>query len=116
MALLRPIRCLGLSLLLASGACTPSYVRHTAQVRELAEARHYPEALQALDAEAERESLDRLLVLADRGALLHRAGEWEQSARALHEAAELADERETVRLSQELFGSAPFWPSWGAAS
>ncbi|WP_163998057.1 hypothetical protein [Pyxidicoccus caerfyrddinensis] len=104
----RSIRCVGLLLVLALGACTPSYVRHTARVQALAEAEQYPEALRELDAEAGRESLDPLLVVADRGALLHRAGEWEQSARALQEAAELADERETVRLSEELFGSAPW--------
>ncbi|MCY1020421.1 hypothetical protein [Pyxidicoccus sp. MSG2] len=97
-----------LVLVLALGACTPSYVRHTARVQALAEAEQYPEALRELDAEAGRESLDRLLVVADRGALLHRAGEWEQSTRALQEAAELADERETVRLSEELFGRAPW--------
>ncbi|HZI13324.1 MAG TPA: hypothetical protein VE153_23280 [Myxococcus sp.] len=95
-------------LLLVLGACSPSYVRHTAQVRALAEAERYPEALQELDAAAGREPLDRLLVLTDRGALLHRAGAWEQSTRALREAAQLADERETVRLSEELFGSAPW--------
>jgi hypothetical protein len=83
-------------------------VRHTAQVRALAEAERYPEALQELDAAAGREPLDRLLVLTDRGALLHRAGAWEQSTRALREAAQLADERETVRLSEDLFGSAPW--------
>ncbi|WP_164009472.1 hypothetical protein [Pyxidicoccus trucidator] len=108
MAAPRSIRCVGLLLVLALGACTPSYVRHTARVRALAEAEQYPEALRELDAEAGRESLDRLLVVADQGALLHRAGEWEQSSRALREAAALADERETVRLSQELFGSAPW--------
>jgi hypothetical protein len=83
-------------------------VRHTTQVRTLAEAERYPEALNELDAAVEREPLDRLLVLADRGALLHRAGDWEPSTRALREAAELADARETVRVSEELFGSVPW--------
>ncbi|MFP2930570.1 hypothetical protein ACLESO_36310 [Pyxidicoccus sp. 3LG] len=108
MAVSRSAPILVLPVLLALSACSPSHVRHTSQVRALAESGRYSEAVSELDAEAQRASLDPLLVLADRGALLHRAGEWEQSARVLREAAELADERETVRLSQELFGSAPW--------
>lgn len=103
-----PSVCLGLSLFALLTACTPSYVLHTAQVRTLAEAGQYTEALKELDAEASRASLDALLVSADQGGLLHRAGAWEASSRALNEAAALADARETVRLSEELFGSAPW--------
>ncbi|RKG69159.1 hypothetical protein [Corallococcus terminator] len=102
------IQCLGVPFLLALGACSPSYVQRTAQVRVLTESARYTEARQELAAEAERSSLDALLVAVDQGALLHRAGDWEQSARVLNEAAALADARETVSLSQELFGSAPW--------
>ncbi|XXF80002.1 hypothetical protein P2318_09690 [Myxococcaceae bacterium GXIMD 01537] len=108
MVLSRPASCLGLVLLLAACACTPSHVLHTARVRTLAESGRYTEALSELDAEAARASLDPLLVAVDRGALLHRAGDWERSAQTLREAAELADARETVRLSEELLGSPPW--------
>ncbi|RKG62487.1 hypothetical protein D7X30_04155 [Corallococcus sp. AB011P] len=108
MGIRHAIQCLGVPLLLALGACSPSYVQRTAQVRVLAESARYTEARKELAAEADRSSLDALLVAVDDGALLHRAGEWEQSARVLNEAAALADARETVSLSQELFGSAPW--------
>nr|WP_233595791.1 MULTISPECIES: hypothetical protein [Corallococcus] len=93
---------------MALGACSPSHVQRTAQVRVLADSARYSEARKELAAEAERSSLDALLVAVDQGALLHRAGDWEQSARVLNEAAALADARETVSLSQEFFGSAPW--------
>ncbi len=104
-----PARLLVLVLPLVSGlACSPHYVQVTAPVRALAEEGREDEALQTLDRSTETSNLDALLVEVDRGMVLHRAGRWETSAKALTAAARLADARETVTLGDEFFGRAPW--------
>ncbi|NVJ15537.1 hypothetical protein HV826_15415 [Myxococcus sp. AM010] len=99
---------LGAVLLAVLSGCRASYVQQTAQMRVLADVGRYDEALKELDAVTAREALDPLLVAADRGGLLHRAGAWEASSRALVQAGELADEHERVRLSEEFTGDIPW--------
>ncbi|MCP3100464.1 hypothetical protein LZ198_16465 [Myxococcus sp. K15C18031901] len=83
-------------------------MQRTAQMRDLAEVGRYDEAMKELDAVAAQEGMDPLLVAVDRGALLHRAGDWRASTRALEQAAELADEHEVVRLTEEVSGNIPW--------
>lgn len=101
-------RLLGALLLAALSGCRASYVQQTAQMRVLADVGRYDEALKELDAVTTREELDPLLVAADRGGLLHRAGDWEASSRVLVHASALADEHEHVRVSEEFTGNIPW--------
>lgn len=94
--------------MLLTAGCSAHYVDYTAPERALAETGQPDEALKALSAKAEEAELDPLLVAVDRGGILHRAGRYRESAGVLNEAARLADERETVSLSEELFGRAPW--------
>jgi uncharacterized protein len=101
-------RTAGLMLALLLWGCSTHYVDATAQARALADEGQEPAALQALEQTAQQKELDELLLLADRGALLHRAGEWERSAQVLNQVARLADRREVVTLGDEFFGRAPW--------
>ncbi|AKQ66065.1 putative lipoprotein [Myxococcus hansupus] len=77
-------------------------------MRVLADVGQYDAALTELDSVAAREELDPLLVAVDRGGLLHRAGAWDASSRVWVRAAELADDHERVRLSEEFTGNIPW--------
>ncbi|MFY1828059.1 hypothetical protein ACN47A_19210 [Myxococcus fulvus] len=103
-------RLLGLVLLVVLSGCRASYVQHTAKMQTLADEGRFGEALAELDTVAQDEALevDPLLVAADRGGLLHRAGDWEASSRVFVEASRLADEHEVVRLSEEFTGNIPW--------
>ncbi len=93
---------------LCGAGCSAHYVNATAHVRELADRGDERGALAALDETAAAKKLDELLVEADRGALLHREGDWAQSAKVLNGVARLADAREVVTLGDEFFGRAPW--------
>ncbi|GEN05883.1 hypothetical protein SAMN05443572_102997 [Myxococcus fulvus] len=103
-------RLIGVVLLVMLSGCRASYVQHTAKMRTLADEGRFDEALAELDTAARNEELelDPLLVAADRGGLLHRAGDWEGSSRVFVEASRLADEHEVVRLSEEFTGNIPW--------
>ncbi|AKF86987.1 hypothetical protein MFUL124B02_36175 [Myxococcus fulvus 124B02] len=103
-------RLIGVVLLVMLSGCRASYVQHTAKMRTLADEGRFDEALAELDTAARNEELelDPLLVAADRGGLLHRAGDWEASSRVFVEASRLADEHEVVRLSEEFTGNIPW--------
>src|SRR6478609_1524043 len=88
--------------------CSAHYAYETRDMRALADSHHEADAVKALDAVQSAKHYDELLYLLDRGAWLHRSGEWEQSAKSLNEAANLADRRETVVISEELFGKVPW--------
>lgn len=93
----------------ASGfGCSGHYANAMKPVHQLAR-EGLPEAAWEEHAQLTRGTdWDELLVALDEGALLHRAGRYEGSAHALNRAIALANERETVRLSEELLGRAPF--------
>jgi uncharacterized protein len=82
--------------------CAGDYVARTRDVRRAYEAERYPDALHQLEAQARAgHDRDRLLVLMDRGMLLHAAGQFAQSSAALSEAERLADRLEGISLSEE---------------
>lgn len=89
-------------------ACSGHYAQSMRNVHQLAREGRPDEAHQALKTQTDGTDWDALLVALDEGALLHRAGQWQQSADALNRAIAMANDRETVRLSEELFGRAPF--------
>lgn len=94
------------ALLLASGVllsgCAGDYVARTRGVRGAYESESYEAALAQLDAVARHGMRkDRLLVLMDRGMVLHAAGKWRESIRVLAEADRLAEELDTPSVSEE---------------
>jgi uncharacterized protein len=82
--------------------CAGDYVARTRAVRAAYEAEDYPRALDRL-AELEKERLpkDALLVLLDKGMVLHAAGRWEESIRVLAEADRLSAELDAISISEE---------------
>ncbi|NBD14157.1 hypothetical protein FOF48_08945 [Corallococcus sp. Z5C101001] len=82
--------------------CASDYVARTASARWAYQSSDYPRALSALDAE-QRESpeRDRLLLLLDRGMVLHAAGQWEESTKVLAEADRLSGELDITSVSEE---------------
>ncbi|MBK7861587.1 MAG: hypothetical protein IPJ65_23820 [Archangiaceae bacterium] len=97
-------------LLLAVGltGCSGHYLDAMAPVHALAHQGRPAEGAALLERRTAKTGWDRLLVELDRGALYHRAGNWRASSEALNAAIALGDERETVSVSEELFGQAPF--------
>ena len=94
-----------LGTLLLSG-CAGNYVSRTAGVRQAYEREDYAGALQQLDdlAAKEKESSkqqDRLLLLMDRGMVLHSAGKWAESIQVLAEADRIASELDITSISEE---------------
>jgi len=93
---------------LGSLGCSGHYVDAMRPVHELARAGRPAEAFDRLEQQTRGTDWDALLVSLDEGALLHRAGRFQESAQALNRAVQLADDRETVSFSEEVFGKAPF--------
>ncbi len=88
--------------------CSGHYLQAMEPVHALAREGKSAEAVDLLKARTDGTQWDALLVALDRGALLHRAGRWQDSADALNHAIAIADDRETVSLGEETFGRAPF--------
>ncbi len=83
------------------GGCAGDYVGRTRGVRQAYESNDYPRALSLLDDQAKGPELDRLLILMDRGMILHAAGKYEESIAALAEADRLAQLLDVVSVSEE---------------
>ena len=89
------------SLLLLSG-CAGDYVARTRGVRAAYQAENYPDALKALDAAAKAGvEKDRLLVLLDKGMVLHAAGQWAESNAVLEDAEKLSQQLDYVSVTEE---------------
>jgi uncharacterized protein len=88
--------------------CSGHYVDVMRPVHALARQGDSAKAYALLEAQTAGAGWDALLVALDEGALLHRAGRWQESAEALNRAIALADQRETVSVSEEVLGRAPF--------
>ncbi|MFP2909834.1 hypothetical protein ACLESD_33280 [Pyxidicoccus sp. 3LFB2] len=90
-----------LSLLLLSG-CASDYVARTRGVRSAYQSEDYPRALEALEGAARAGvEKDRLLVLLDKGMVLHAAGKWAESNAVLEEAERLSQTLDGVSISEE---------------
>ncbi|MGA9523716.1 MAG: hypothetical protein WBV82_19805 [Myxococcaceae bacterium] len=82
--------------------CATDYVARTGAVRSAYQSHRYEDALLALDQEEKRElDKDRLLVLLDKGMVLHSGGRYEESIQVLAEAEKLADQLEVISVSEE---------------
>lgn len=95
---------LALSMLLSG--CAGNYLARTAGVRQAYEREDYAGALQQLEQlqakeKDSRKQQDRLLLLMDRGMLLHSAGQWAQSIQVLAEADRVASELDITSVSEE---------------
>lgn len=99
---------LAIALAMTGLACSGHYAQTMRPVHQLAREGKPSDAYAALVQQTKGTDWDALLVALDEGALLHRAGEWERSAEALNRAIAIANDRETVSVSDELFGRAPF--------
>jgi hypothetical protein len=101
---LHPVRWGGLvllSLLLLSG-CAGDYVARTRGVRAAYQSEDYPRALDALEGAAKAGvEKDRLLILLDKGMVLHAAGKWAESNAVLEEAEKLSQQLDAVSISEE---------------
>jgi hypothetical protein len=82
--------------------CAGDYVARTRAVREAYEAEDYPAALNRLAAAEEHgHPNDRLLVLLDRGMVLHAAERWEESIQVLAAADRLSQELDGISIREE---------------
>lgn len=82
--------------------CAGDYVARTHGIREAYQAENYPRALELLDHEAEHGSPnDQLLVLLDRGMVLHSAGRWEESLQVLGQADRLSQQLDGISIREE---------------
>ncbi|MBM7114226.1 COG3014 family protein [Archangium primigenium] len=89
------------ALVLLSG-CAGDYVARTRSLRGAYESGDYGRALSELDAvEKQGSGKDALLVLLDRGMVLHSAGRWKESIEVLARADRLASELDAVSVSEE---------------
>ncbi|MCP3162695.1 COG3014 family protein [Myxococcus qinghaiensis] len=89
------------SVLLLTG-CAGDYVARTRGVRASYQSEDYPGALAQLEAvEKEGSGKDTLLVLLDKGMLLHSAGKWTESNAVLEEAEKLSAQLDGVSVSEE---------------
>lgn len=87
--------------LLMSG-CAGDYVARTRGVRSAYQSEDYPRALQTLEGAAKSGvEKDRLLVLFDKGMVLHAAGQWAESNAVLEEAEALSQQLDAVSVSEE---------------
>jgi hypothetical protein len=90
-----------LSLLLLSG-CAGDYVARTRGVRAAYQSEDYARALSTLESTARSlVDKDRLLVLMDKGMVLHAAGQWAESNAVLEEAERLSEQLDAVSVSEE---------------
>lgn len=83
------------------GGCAGDYLARTRGVRQAYEASDYPRALALLEGQAKGADVDRLLILMDRGMILHGAGRFDESIAALAEADRLAQQLDVVSVSEE---------------
>ncbi len=82
--------------------CAGDYVARTRNLRTAYESESYDRALKELEAVGRQGSQkDRLLVLLDRGMVLHAAGRWRDSIQVLTEAERLAGELDAISVSEE---------------
>jgi len=82
--------------------CAGDYVARTHGIREAYQAEDYPRALDMLADEGEHgHPNDQLLVLLDRGMVLHAAGRWEESIQVLAQADRLSQELDGISLREE---------------
>jgi len=82
--------------------CAGDYVARTRNLRTAYESESYDRALKELEEVARQGSQkDRLLVLLDRGMVLHAAGRWRDSIQVLTEAERLAEELDAISVSEE---------------
>ncbi|MBX7099618.1 MAG: hypothetical protein K1X89_18015 [Myxococcaceae bacterium] len=88
--------------------CSGHYLNGVARSHELARAGEVDQALGEFHAVTDGQGWDALLVALDEGELLHQKGDLRGSTVALNRAAQLAEERETVSVSEEFLGKAPF--------
>lgn len=89
------------SVLLLSG-CAGDYVARTRGVRMSYQSEDYPSALAELDAvEKEGTNKDELLVLLDKGMVLHSARKWTESNAVLEQAEKLSAQLDGVSVSEE---------------
>ncbi|WP_238539843.1 COG3014 family protein [Corallococcus macrosporus] len=90
------------SVLLLSSGCAGDYVARTRGVRSAYQQGDYSRALATLEAAAkEGPEQDRLLVLMDKGMVLHAAGQWAESNAVLEEAERLSEQVDAVSVSEE---------------
>ncbi len=88
-------------LALATSACASDYIARTRGVRQSYESYDYPGALKALEPEDKGPVIDKLLVLLDRGMILHAAGKYEESIKVLAEADKLSQQLDFTSVSEE---------------
>ncbi len=90
------------SVLFVSSGCAGDYVARTRGVRSAYQQGDYSRALESLEA-ATREGpqQDQLLVLMDKGMVLHAAGQWAESNAVLEEAERLSEQLDSVSVSEE---------------
>ncbi|CAM3439558.1 COG3014 family protein [Corallococcus soli] len=82
--------------------CASDYVARTAAARLAYQASDYPRALRELeDEEKGAPQRDQLLLMLDRGMVLHAAGQWEASTKVLAEADRLVGELDITSVSEE---------------
>ncbi|WP_426754158.1 COG3014 family protein [Myxococcus sp. Y35] len=90
------------SVLLLSSGCAGDYVARTRGVRSAYQQGDYSRALESLEAAAkDGPQQDRLLVLMDKGMVLHAAGQWAESNAVLEEAERLSEQLDSVSVSEE---------------
>jgi hypothetical protein len=82
--------------------CAGDYVARTRNLRTAYESESYDRALSELEEVARQGSRkDQLLVLLDRGMVLHAAGRWRDSIQVLTEAERLAGQLDAISVSEE---------------
>ncbi|WP_225410821.1 COG3014 family protein [Stigmatella hybrida] len=97
----------GWALLLVLGpllwaGCAGDYVARTRGVRQAYEQENYPRALEELSSlEKDGNAKDTLLVLLDKGMVLHAAGRWEESIQVLAEADRMSAELDAISITEE---------------
>ncbi len=98
----KSITCL-LPLLLASllTGCASDYVARTRDVRLAYETYDHERAVALLDKDAKDAEVDKLLLLLDKGMVLHAAGKYPESIEVLDKADKLSQQLDTVSVSEE---------------
>ncbi|WP_208726368.1 COG3014 family protein [Corallococcus terminator] len=82
--------------------CASDYVARTASARSAYQSSDYPRALRELDGEEKgAPERDQLLLLLDKGMVLHAASQWEESTKVLAEADRLSGELDITSVSEE---------------
>jgi hypothetical protein len=82
-------------------SCAGDYVARSRDIRSAYQSGDYGRALTLLNREAKGPEIDRLLVLLDRGMVLHAAGRYQESIGVLAEADQLSQQLDFVSVSEE---------------